>query len=120
MLRLIFWHFNPIVETDSPSYIAIGINFLTGNGYLDNEGNIIAYEMRSNEASHWVTNPLVEQGLTWNFEINENGQYIMHNILEESGYEPYPIQGVRFLKPGNLPATFWNESNPVDENDSRI
>jgi 4-amino-4-deoxy-L-arabinose transferase-like glycosyltransferase len=39
-LRLFLLNHNPIVETDSPAYITIGINLLSGKGYTDNEGNI--------------------------------------------------------------------------------
>jgi len=80
---------------------------------LNKEGNIVAYNLKTENKDLWVVNPLIEKGFKWNFDTNENGQYILHNALEEWKYKAFPIEGIKFVKPDELPFTFWDESDPV-------
>lgn len=80
---------------------------------LGGNGDIVAYNLGTEGKDMWVVNPLIEKGFMWNFDKNENGQNIMHHVLEEWEYEALPIEGIKFLLPDQLPETFWDESNPA-------
>ncbi|HOR84738.1 MAG TPA: hypothetical protein PK137_04605 [Anaerolineaceae bacterium] len=96
----------------------VGIDANTGlEVAMNNEGNIVAYNLKTENKDLWVVNPLIEKGFKWNFDTNENGQYILHNALEEWKYKPYPIEGIKYVKSDKLPATFWDESHPVKEDE---
>lgn len=84
---------------------------------LDSDDNIVAYNLKTENKDLWVVNPLLEKGFKWNFDTNESGQVILHNGLEEWDYKPYPIEGIKYVKPDQLPATFWDESDPVREDE---
>jgi len=84
---------------------------------LDSDGNIVAYNLETEDADLWVVNPLKEIGFRWNFGTNENGQVVLHNALEENNYIPFPIQGIKYIKPDEVPITFWDESNPVKDDE---
>jgi len=84
---------------------------------FDDKETVVAYNLRNNGKDLWVVNPLIEKGFKWNFDTNENGQYILHNALEENNYKPFPIEGIKYVKPDELPVTFWDESNPVREDE---
>lgn len=97
---------------------SVGIDANTGlEVAMNQERNIVAYNLKTENKDLWVVNPLLETGFKWNFDINENGQYILHNILEENKYKPFPIEGIRYVKSDQLPATFWDESHPVREDE---
>ena len=123
---------NPALET-----IPLDLNFMDGRNVkemvssvamdpntglevaLDSEGNIVAYNMKTKFENLWVVNPLIETGFRWNFGLNENGQVVLHNGLEEWNYKPWPIEGVKIVKLDQLPATFWDESDPVRADEQR-
>ena len=96
----------------------VGLDATTGlDCAFDENGNIVAYNLNTIKKDLWVTNPLIEKGYMWNFDTNENGEVVLHNALEEWKYKPFPIEGIRFVKPDQLPATFWDESHPVKEDE---
>jgi hypothetical protein len=123
---------NPALET-----IPVDLNFMDGRNVkkmvssvemdpntglevaLDSEGNIVAYNLKTKFENLWVVNPLIETGFRWNFGLNENGQVILHNGLEEWNYKPWPIEGIKYVNLDQLPATFWDESDPVREDEQR-
>ncbi|OGM24098.1 hypothetical protein A2715_02890 [Candidatus Woesebacteria bacterium RIFCSPHIGHO2_01_FULL_39_32] len=80
---------------------------------VDGNGNIISYKLYSGE---WATNPFLESGFNWNFYVDGNGVIYQHHIIEDKGHEPYPIQGIKYLLPDQLPDTYWDENNPTDFN----
>ena len=86
---------------------------------LDAEGSIVAYNLTTQHKNLWVVSPLIEQGFRWNFGLNENGQVVLHNGLEEWNYRPWPIGGIKYVKLDELPATFWDESDPVRDDEQR-
>jgi len=97
---------------------SVGIDANTGlEVAINNEGNIVAYNLKTESKDLWVVNPLLEKGFRWNFDTNENGQFILHNSLEEDNYKPFPIEGMKYVKPDELPVTFWDESHPAKEDE---
>lgn len=123
---------NPALET-----IPLDLNFMDGRNVkelvssvemdpntglevaLDSEGNIVAYNLKTKFENLWVVNPLIETGFRWNFGLNESGQVVLHNGLEEWNYRPWPIEGIKYVKLDQLPATFWDESDPVRADEQR-
>lgn len=96
----------------------VGIDVNTGlEVAINQEGSVVAYNLKTENNDLWVVNPLLEKGFKWNFDTNENGQYILHNALEEWDYKAFPIEGIKYVKPDQLPATFWDESDPVREDE---
>lgn len=128
----------PTPETNSAlESIPVDLNFMDGRNVkemvssvsmdlntglevaLDSEANIVAYNLKTKFENNWVVNPLIETGFRWNFGVDENGKVVFHNSLEEWKYKPWPIEGIKFVKLDQLPATFWDESDPVREDEQR-
>jgi hypothetical protein len=87
-----------------------------GSGFLlalDKKNIPLAFLLEKGNLKEWVTHPYEEKGFPWNFEKNGNGTVILHNILEQWGYKPKEILGVKFLNKDQVPKSFWDESDPV-------